>query len=55
MTLSMTVMKAIIRRPAELVFMGAKGRNTSQVPFPSMATEKRKKTNTYNFNDAINN
>lgn len=38
--LSMTVMKANIRRPAELVFMGAKGKNTSQVPFPSNPIER---------------
>ena len=38
----MTVMKATIRRPAELVFMGAKGRNTSQVLFPSKPRGKKK-------------
>lgn len=37
--LSMTVTKANIRRPAELVFIGANGKNTSQVPFPSVSTE----------------
>lgn len=40
----MTVTKASIRRPAELVFMGAKGRNTSQVSFPNIPTERKGKT-----------
>lgn len=50
--LSMTVMKANIRRPAELVFMGANGRNTSQVSFANVPTERKKHAQTA-FNDAI--
>lgn len=45
--LSMTVMKANIRRPAELVFMGANGKNTSQVPFPSTPKEQRTRQHTH--------
>lgn len=41
--LSMTVMKASIRRPAELVFIGAKGRKTSQVSFPNIPKKKEDK------------
>lgn len=34
MALSITVRKASMRSPAELVFTGANGMNASQVPFP---------------------
>lgn len=40
---SMTVMKAKMRRPAELVLIGVKGMNISQVSFPNSATKKEKK------------
>lgn len=48
--LSMMVMKANMRRPAELVCMGANGKNTSQVPFPRIPIErwnKRRVTHTH--------
>lgn len=39
--LSMTVMKANIRRPAELVLIGAIGKNASQVSFPGIPKETK--------------
>lgn len=37
---SITVMKAKMRRAAELVLIGVKGMNMSQVSFPKSATKK---------------
>lgn len=57
MTLSTAVTKATVRRPAELVFMGAEGKNISQVSFASIPLERqnKKEDNTHTaFNDAIN-
>lgn len=39
--LSMTVTKANIRRLAEVVFTGAKGKKTSHVSFPNLPAEKK--------------
>lgn len=50
MMLSMAVMKANVRRPAELVLMGASGKNSSQVPLPSTPTGRR--SDTYSFTEA---
>lgn len=40
MKASTSVMKAKMRRLAELVLIGAKGMNISQVSFPNSATKK---------------
>lgn len=42
--LSTAVMNANKRKMAEPVFMGAKGKNTSHVPFPITPTESSTKT-----------
>lgn len=39
----MAVMKAKMRRLAELVLMGVRGMNISQVSFPNSAAKKKKK------------
>lgn len=39
---SMIVMKANVRRPAELVFMGATGKNNNHVVLPRDAIERNK-------------
>lgn len=40
MVLSIRAMKVIVRRPAELVSMGANGKNSSHVEFPGKAFTK---------------